>query len=381
MPKFWKTLEWIRARRFASAQPAAERPKCWSLSRRVREASADHYNHRVSSFIFEARCLFLVLVSPLKESECLFKDDLLQKRSTSVKNMLSMLPQKSGFLSSPERKRRIMSRNSKELSSFQTTPDNSVTRIRPEAARPRKRRKTNIMEGFRSISLSNGCLNNNNNMYGRNCHNTEATPSINQLHVSGHTAQGQSQANSNLPYSQTRSRQDNIECMLCDDDNHDTKNSSRNNGIVIETLDDESSDDDDDDVDLLSDKELVERKVMYELALGKSSHNNKTINNHPPKHPVDAKVEEWIRRDMWQRWLQKQNGENDVQANKTACNIATEDDIDIDDECFGVIEQHDNNGGEPLTPPPYMFTKSDSSLSNMETEMEGDNVMSVDMIP
>lgn len=225
-----------------------------------------------------------------------------------------------------------MSNNHKECDAIHSAPDDDSNAL----MLPRKRQKTNIMEGFRSISLSRDFLN-----------NTGTTR--NYLPVD--TALPQQ-----TPRDQPSRSQESVEFMCDDADDDDENNSS----IVIEALDEEesSSDDASEMLDLLSDKEVAEREVMYELALGKSSKTS-----YPRKHPVDAKVEEWMRRDLWRRWLQKESGGNEVRAIDTE---KTVDDIQIDDEVYDFEAQE--NHGESFES--NMLKKSNSSLSSMEAEMD-----------
>ena len=55
-----------------------------------------------------------------------------------------------------------------------------------------------------------------------------------------------------------------------------------------------SQESDDQDATMLSDREEAERKIMYELVYGPEKSGR-------PRHPVDAKVEEWIQQEIRRR--------------------------------------------------------------------------------
>lgn len=108
---------------------------------------------------------------------------------------------------------------------------------------------------------------------------------------------------------------------------------------------------------LLSDREEVERQVMLDLAFGRPTGAR--------RHPVDEKVEEWIRRD----YLRRQQFEREI-----APSTPHQDDMHLD---HGIIYREQS---EPLLSPAvaaFPHVQRSQSLSNLKEAVE--DKMDIDM--
>lgn len=125
--------------------------------------------------------------------------------------------------------------------------------------------------------------------------------------------------------------------------------------------DDEDNDDDDDsyqcEPSLLSDREEMERRVMLDLAFGRPTGTR--------RHPVDEKVEQWIRRD----YLLRQQFERYI-----APSTPHQDDMHLDHAT--VYGKQSESFSFPMKTSSYL--QKSNSLSNLKEA--ADDKMDIDMI-
>lgn len=120
--------------------------------------------------------------------------------------------------------------------------------------------------------------------------------------------------------------------------------------------DDDCDDNNECEAPLLSDREEVERQVMLDLAFGRTTGTR--------RHPVDEKVEQWIRRD----YLLRQQFERYI-----APSAPHLDDMHLD---HSTVYREQT---EPLSSPslPYSYLQRSHSLSNLTDVVE--DKMDIDM--